>query len=573
MTFQRYYEDELAYLRQLGDAFGRANPEIAGLLSQEAMDPDVERLMEGFAFLTGRLRQRLDEELPELSQGLLALLWPHYLRPVPAMSILEFRPGTASIVTMPRGAAVESRPVEGTRCRFRTTAAIPMLPATVRAAGLELRPASALLTLDIEALNGASVETLSGQDLVFFLHGGRDARLGQRLLRTLLADLRSMTLVIDKRRIDLPADALRHAGFGADEAVLPWPENSFPGYRVLQEYLVFPERFLFVSLRLPVLDGARGNRLRLEFEIDKLPDLPPRLGPESFRLNCVPVINLAPATAEPFAPEPGRIDYRLVPAPPYGHGTVYAIENVRGLVQGSARQRQFHPFESMRHAMPGDAGAFFTTRLKPSTRGAGVEVWISLSEQAGQADADTIIAELTCTDGVLASQVPIGHIDQVAVGSPAALAFSNITAVTPEVPPPLHGDLLWRLVAGLARSLMPLEDLASLRALIASYDFRAFVDDQERRRLDLLLAALRQIDLQPMVTLVHGVPVRGRHLTLTVDEAGAGGPEGLFLLGAVLDQFLAVHAGINSCHRLSVTGAASKVAFGWPVRAPRGAAA
>ncbi|WP_205895569.1 type VI secretion system baseplate subunit TssF, partial [Pseudomonas viridiflava] len=85
MSFNDYYQDELAALRHLGRRFSERNPALAPFLGQAGLDPDVERLLEGFAFLTGRLRQKLDDELPELTHSLMNLLWPNYLRPLPSV--------------------------------------------------------------------------------------------------------------------------------------------------------------------------------------------------------------------------------------------------------------------------------------------------------------------------------------------------------------------------------------------------------------------------------------------------------------------------------------------------------
>jgi type VI secretion system protein ImpG len=117
--FNRYYQDELLYLRELGTEFARAHPAAAHFLSTPGSDPDVERLLEGFAFIAGRIRQKLDDELPEVTHALMGLLWPHYLRPVPSMSILEFQPVLPALrqsQRVPRGVEVQSVPVEGTAC-------------------------------------------------------------------------------------------------------------------------------------------------------------------------------------------------------------------------------------------------------------------------------------------------------------------------------------------------------------------------------------------------------------------------------------------------------------------------
>src|SRR5271154_6173199 len=91
----RYYEAEMRYLREAGKEFAQAHPDRARMLNLDRVgdrDPYVERLYEGFAFLSGRLQQKLDDELPELTEGLVSLLWPHYLRMIPSLSIVEFVP-------------------------------------------------------------------------------------------------------------------------------------------------------------------------------------------------------------------------------------------------------------------------------------------------------------------------------------------------------------------------------------------------------------------------------------------------------------------------------------------------
>ncbi|MDE2515733.1 MAG: type VI secretion system baseplate subunit TssF [Rhodospirillales bacterium] len=575
MSLRRYYEDELAYLRDLGENFARANPAIAGLLAKTAADPDVERLLEGFAFLTGRLRQRLDEELPELSHGMLALMWPHYLRPIPALSILEFDPPTAGAVqSVPGGAAVASRPIDGAACRFRTCFAVDVLPFTVTEATLETGAASAVLTLRLTGRGGAGIGALAGRPLRLFLHGGRDPRLGARLLRSMMTELVAIEASDGTNRISLPLAGLRHAGFAENEAVLPWPANAPPGFRLLQEYLVFPERFLFVDLPpIPADAGLGGGQLQFRLRFGTSPDLPGRIGAENFRLNCVPVINLYAADAVPLTPSAQRAEHRVVALPPAGRtARIYSVDRVDGAVQGMAERVRFHAFESFRHALPGQSGYFYRARVRPSVVGRGAETWLSFVDSADRLGApavDTISVAVTCTDGDLAEQVAIGAIDQVAVGSPATGSFRNITPVTSEIAAPLEGDTLWRLVSGLARSMRPFDDVVSLGALIASYDFRAVQDEQAARRLTLLLEGLQHLEVETMDVLVDAIPVRGRRVTLGVAESGFGGAEGAYLFGAVLDAFIGVYAGLNVCHQLTLLGTEGNLRFTWPLRAGR----
>mgnify|MGYP001463912731 FL=1 len=87
----RYYDMEMRYLREAAKEFANAHPDKAALLDLDKAgipDPFVERLFEGFAFSMGRLRQKIDDDLPELTEGLVGMLWPHYLRTVPSLSVV-----------------------------------------------------------------------------------------------------------------------------------------------------------------------------------------------------------------------------------------------------------------------------------------------------------------------------------------------------------------------------------------------------------------------------------------------------------------------------------------------------
>lgn len=568
--FRGYYEDELAYLRDLGTAFGQANPAIAGLLARQATDPDVERLLEGFAFLTGRLRQRLDQELPELSHGLLALLWPHYLRPVPAMTILEFLPTTTEPVTVPAGAGVGSDPVDGVVCRFRLCQPIDVLPARVEHARLELVPGGAVLSLTVRMNPGAALTVMGGRRLRLFLHGDRDQRLGPRLLRALANDLAGIDFVCASDNRVLPAAAISLVGMAPEAAVLPWPLAGAPGFRLLQEYLAFPEKFQFIDIALPRIMPARADGLELRFRFSHAHDLPARITAENLRTNCVPVANLYNGWAEPVPLAQDRLEYRLIPDNGGNRlARIHAVERMEGSVQGQPAPIPVPPFEALRHLRAGQSGLYYRLRMRPAVLGRGAEAWVGFVDGADRPllpRLDVVSTRIVCTDGEVAERLPLGAICRPQAGSPASMSFRNITAVTPEAPPPLGGDTLWRLIAGLACSRAPLADLDALRALIAAHDFRALNDERQRRRLDLLLEGLVALRATPMRRLVDGIPVPGQQITLTLRESGFGGPEGAFLFGQVLDAFIGAHNGLNACHQLVLEGLDSKARFAWPPR-------
>src|SRR5215470_13619897 len=136
-----YYNQELLYLTKLGAEFAERHPAAAGRLriSADAVeDPHVSRLMQGVAFLNARIRRKLDDEFPELTDALLGQLYPHYLAPIPSMSIVSFavQKDLAESRTVRAGCEIETEAIGGETCRFRTTQDVPLWPIELESASL-----------------------------------------------------------------------------------------------------------------------------------------------------------------------------------------------------------------------------------------------------------------------------------------------------------------------------------------------------------------------------------------------------------------------------------------------------
>lgn len=575
MSLNAYYEDELSYLRELGQEFSLANPKLAGFLSREANDPDVERLLEGFAFLVARLRQKLEDEMPELVHGLIRLLWPHYLRPLPPMSVVAFEAAASagqSNVRVPAGTTLASRPVDGVSCRFRTCYPVDVLPFAIAKVESENRPTTARLSLTLQAVGRGSLNALDGGRIRLFFNTEREPQIGRSLLLWMQRSLRSITATTEGgESLTLPANSVRAVGFEDDEGVLPYPANAFIGFRHIQEYLAFPAKFLFVDVEnLAGLAQFTGRQVTLSFEFSRpFPDQI-RIADGHIRLNCTPVVNLFGHDAHPLRIDRSRSEYRVAPGGHQGAG-IYSVDKVVGYIQGRAERIEYEPFEAFRHDAPGlaDQKLFYRERLRPATVGRGVDHYLSFVSRADKAvspPAEIISVALTCTNGALAERLAVGAIDQPTSETPATVTFANIMSVTPQVPPPIGENLLWRLVSNLSRNFGSLVDIGALRTIIASYDFRAVHDAQARRRLELLLEGLESFDSSVEDGLMRGMPVRVRRIVLSAAESKIGGEPELFLLGSVLERFFSVYASINSLHRFAIRGSESKVDYLWPLR-------
>jgi type VI secretion system protein ImpG len=571
VALDRYYSDELAYLRDLGDEFARENPALAPFLSRQSNDPDVERLLEGFAFLTARLRQKLDDEIPELSHSLIQILYPHYLRPTPAFSIVEFT--TAGPETpLPKGSQVQSRPIDGTRCTFQTCYPITVRPLRVADVQVETGATSSVLRLRLAAIAGQSLDRLDLGRLLIHLSTERDPLTTRTLyewFRLHVSGVRVQAGVLDTR---IGGDAVQPFGFAPSEGLIPYPDNAFEGFRSVEEYFAFPDKFMFIELTgLNVLKAAAGaSEATVTVTFDR--PLPERFRPpaNTLRVNCTPVVNLFPHDAQPLTVDHHRTEYRVRPeSANVDHYGIFSVDRVVGWERGRSARREYAAFETFAHLTGQATGHFFRTRLRPAVVRGQPETYISFMTPRGSTlipDSETIALALTCTNGRLAENVPVGAIDQVTAMTPASLTFRNISAVSRELPPPIEGDLLWQMIGALSRNYASVADLDSLKLLLATHDIGARTDLQARRRLELLQEGLVSSTLAPLDWSVRGIPIRGQRMRLTVVESKLGGASEIFLLGCVLDAFIASYAAINSCHQLVIDGEETKAHYEWPVR-------
>lgn len=575
MPLNPFYEDELSYLRDLGRDFAQANPKLAPFLGSNANDPDVERLLEGFAFLVARLRQKLDDEFPEFVHGLLRMVWPQYLQPLPPITTLAFAltpSASAASLKIPAGTSVRSRPVEGTACAFVTSYPVEVLPLEIADVALENRTGSARLTVSLKATGQQNLSCLQNGKLRLFFATEREPQVGRLLLAWLCRNLTQVTMTAGDRQVAvLGPSNVTPVGWDDESAVLPWPRNGFSGFRVIQEYLTYPSKFLYVELSgLEPLAAVQDTAGKLSFEFRRPFPEQFRIGEGQIRLNCTPAINVFSHEASPIRIERAKTEYRVLPSggPNF---SIRSIDRVVGYVQGRPERLEFEPFDLLRHDLPGMAAdrAYFRPRIRPAVVGRGVDHYVSFVDRLDlnqRPPVEVATLHLTCSNGPVADRLPVGAIDQPTSDTPRSVTFTNITAVTPEVPPPINDGLLRRLTANLALNYGAIANVEALRTVIATYDFRAVFDVQARRRLELLLEGIDRFTTSDVDHVVRGAPIRMREIEVGLADTKIGGEGELFLFGAVLDAFLASFAGINMLHRFSVRGIESNARYTWPAR-------
>lgn len=600
-TLLEIYERELDFLRQMGAEFAQKYPKVAGRLLLEpdkCEDPHVERIIEAFAFLAARVHLKLDDELPEMTEAFLNVLYPHYLAPIPSMSIAQFAldPTQGKMTTgyqIARQTLLYSRPIQGTPCRFRTCYPVTLWPIEVTAATLESNdPAGgrgrwdeAVLKLSLRCLHDAKLSELKAvedqqerpiENLRFFLNGA--PQLVYSLYEMLFNDDRHIAHVElrsvgkGQRRgqspspIKLPAHSLRAVGFAADEGLLAYTARSFLGYRLLTEYFAFPEKFLFFDLT--GLEHAARAGFGTEFEVHiHLRDvMPPRgtVAAETFQLGCTPIVNIFPKIAEPIQLTQQQHEYHVIPDIHRQSATeIYAIEEVTSTDPYLEQSRQYQPFYSYGHTTEREQqGSFWFATRRPSTRAddPGTEVYLTLVNLEFDANVpavETLTVHTLCTNRDLPGRLPFGGSDgdfEVEEAGPLA-RVRCLKKPTDTLRPPLRRAAHWRLISHLA--LNPLSLVAdsdkrspeALREILLLYDF---MDSAATKKQ---IAGITSVSNRPVVrrtgTRIGSGFVRGLETTIEFDEDQYAG-SGVFLFATVLERFLALYASVNSFNQLVV---------------------
>ena len=613
-----YYNRELSYVREQGAEFAEQFPKVAsrlGMRGMEVADPYVERLLEGFAFMSARIQLKMDAEFPKFSQRLLDLVYPGYLAPTPSMAIARFEPsrsegGSPDGFTLPRHSRLRARlPAhEQTACEYRTahdvslwpvqliearlTAAPPDLPIAGYRWGAPVRGA---LRLGFETTGQVEVSALKLDSLPIFVNGTADtaSRL-QELLHTQCVGILIHAGGLPIRNlVPYPPESLQSEGFSSEQALLPHESRAFDGHRLLHEYFAFPERYRFFSINdmqraLRQIGGFRFEVVLLLKQANAA--LEPLVDAANFALYCTPVINLFRRTSDRIPVTSTRFEYHAVMerTRPLDF-EIHTIEKVTGHHNESDRELNFHPFYAAADVDRRGVGAYFSVRREPRvlseqsrrhgprTGYIGSECFLSLvdaKEAPFSSELRQITVEALCTNRDLSLLTPVGNADADLTLMASAPVESIRFLVSPTRPSPAlaEREITWRLISHLGLNYLTLTDVSAeqgasaLRELLGLYA-RLGAPGSDAQIGSVQHLSVRAVDrrVPNRGPIVFG---RGVSLELTVDEVPFAGVSP-WLLGAVLEQFFTRHVGINSFTELSLRSIQRGLIGAWKPRVGR----
>jgi type VI secretion system protein ImpG len=584
-----YYEHELSVFRNMGKEFAKSYSKIAQRLMLEpdkCDDPHVERLIEAFAFLAGRVHHKIDDEFPEITEALLGILYPHYLQPIPSMSIAQFKadPEQAQLATgyeIKQHSQLYTKPMAGkdTSCSFRTCYPVTLWPLSVVSAavapasnqGMSSGPSDsvAVIRIELKCLGPATFESLPLESLRFYLNGeGPVVHTLYELLFNNVIRVEVGSLSRSRRApspAPLPTGCVGPVGFNRHEGLLPYPARSFVGYRLLQEYFSFPQKFLFFDLTgFPQINRkGMGKSVQILIHIssferrERLQLLEQKVNTETFQLGCTPIVNLFDRLAEPISITQKDTDYAVIPDIRRRSSTeIYSINRVTSTAPYLEKPREYVPFYSIRHAYSEDPtqGYWYASRKTSELTGDhGTEVYLSLVNSKFdpvRPPDESLTVHVTCTNRDLAGELPFtGSYGELSLEAGTMLRVRALMIPTKTIRAPLRRGLQWRLISHLALNYLSIVEggKEALQEILKLYDF---TEDPVTRRQ---ITGITDLSSTPYVSRIiskYGVVfVQGIQVDMELDESEFVG-SGIFVFAAVLEAFFGLYSSMNSFTQL-----------------------
>lgn len=547
-----YFDAEMRLLQETAQEFSRAFPEKAGMLNLEEIkdrDPYVERLLEGMAFLTAQVKQRLDDDVPEISETLLAHLWPHFLRPFPSLTIAQFSPRQGQVQktqVLGKGAMMMGPPVgeDHTICRFRTTSEVELHPLRLSRFSMEESgKGSTRLTLGFQLDAGIFADTLDLHGLKLFLHA--DPTVALTLYQALTTKVRRV-------EIGFPAQEgggvaalggsrmIRGCHLDAEGLLTPSSGRSFHGFHLLQEYFCFREKFQFVHI--DGFDRVAWPNNCSEFEViihlDCLIDSDFRLGKENFRLFCTPAINLFDGTSEPVNLSHRRTEYPVIADLSAPDGVqIYSIDQVTGTDAGSGRRAEYSSLHAFRH---GNGKGRFYQVSRRGTEGLRPQAHLRVGGNLSYA-RETLSCRITATNGDYPRRfLQVGNIQIPGPELPSFVQVANLIRPSRMLAPPRRKDFRLALISHLAVNFSSLCSAGDLQRLLTLYNWSELPQNQRR------IEGIRAVAIKPVDRIKRGALLRGVAVTLTLQEENYLSEADIHLFGTVLHHFMSMHAPINT---------------------------
>ncbi|NQY74306.1 MAG: type VI secretion system baseplate subunit TssF, partial [Candidatus Margulisbacteria bacterium] len=546
-SIEKYFKQELRYLEEKGTEFAQEFPETAAHLNIESKgdrDPYIERLFEGFSFLTGRIQQRLDDDFPEISENLLESIAPEFLRPVPSMCMMQFnsRPGMQqNLHSIEKSSKISSNPVgaQHTFCEFQTTKKVEVFPLNLKSVNkvMDNRMGNGLrFTFQFE--KAAKLETLTDPCFTLYLDGERSNALF--LLEALTCKTQKIKIEVNGVSVSMESMSIPKViagGMGAEDQLLPGDTSCLGSAGTLQDYFSFQERYRFIEFK--GLDFLKTKKGLIEFSIEVYSD---SFASETeskienvFKLFVSPAINLFAMGAEPIHLDHTKFEYPLRLGK--YHVDVYKIEKMEGISKKGGLRKNYRNYSQV--SLDYKAPYSFNRKQNHLGQYSG-SLSVEVPESLGDSTEEYLSISLSATNGNLPRQeLSIGDIINASSEIPGFILATNITRPTATLYPPDAKDYTWYVINHMNVNLMNLCENETFLKMLDLYHW------QENTFLKTLKNKFFSISSKSRSFLHQRALYRGTEVTVKWSDEFWNDPGEVALFGRVLLQFLTNFVSLN----------------------------
>lgn len=549
MELDAVYQDELAYLKSLAQDIAGSQPELEHFFSASASDPGVERLLEGAAFLNARLRQKIDDEFPEITQALLSEVWLTPLQAVPATSVIEFTSDDSSeTLHIHKGAQVKGK-VDEQEYLFRTQRETTILPLVLTDRKVTHASDGSYIALSFEYHGQTKDGYDAFRNIPVFL--SRDRSTASLLLLWFNHYLTDITVSHHGLSQKVTSEILASFRPDVETLVLPSKIRQYWRLQLLQEYFYTPHTHDFINIDLrkifSLITADDMTLFTVTFRFNHA--LPPEchINEHTFRLYCTPVINIFPILSSPVRFTSSLTHEKYIISPENHHHRLFAVRKVYSPAEASHDQRgeiqcyrTMTGFTPVRFEEGNNRNYYYRIMLEKDIRDNPV-YYISFYDSHGKPTNITsrkhFICELECLDDEEILRLNTGEICIPTSDIPSGVTIRNITPLSRPLPP--ITDRHWPLISHLSLSPVLLNDKNVVQRVVSDFDIYALNDLPAHEKHKRYLSGIERTASRPVDRLINGVPIRGIRFELFMNPDNYPNKGEMYRFGALLAAFFA----------------------------------
>lgn len=561
------FRQELNKLKTFATQPGAASAGLQDALNNPQAHPDVQRILEGVAYLTAGIRDELDSQFPRLLTSLAQHICPQYLRPLPSSTVIAFEP-KASLLdaqTAAKGTYIDSKAKNGISCRFKTTQDVELLPLSI--SNITKIDATseqgAKVRVDFKMLSGMTLDAVAFSKLRFFL--ADEYSEAADLFFLLSQHLQAITITANGS-VNLPTKALSQPLVDPRQSIYPQKLGMMPSYDLLQQYFLSPAHYLFLDLDLSHWQSrGAGSQFSIEFQLEKTSHRLGLLTNQSIQLFATPAVNLFEQDSKTVMISNDENQYKLLPNGPQTNDSteIYQINSLRSIARGAEQARDYALFAGFSER--GVEGDYYELVYQGTQDNPDIAVKLVQSQHNPLQDKEMLSAQLTCSNGQYANKLLIGEISVATENSPELATFKNIVAPTQARRLPLESKRLWQLISNLSLNYLSLTDAEQLKALLSQYIAPDHQDLAGKIANEKKLKAISKLRVNQQETLYKGHFIHGQQVSLTIKPEGFASFGDMYVFGAVLDAFMASMAPVNVFSQLQIIDETTGSATDWAV--------